>query len=82
MKSFIIKLNTLEEIKRFCSVVQRKHYYGVDIDVSIGRYVVDAKSTIGIFTLDLSKPVTVTIHTDDDLMIDRLLMQCKDWIEE
>ena len=39
--------------------------YDFDIDLVSGRYAVDAKSIMGIFSLDLSKPIELDIHTDD-----------------
>ena len=51
----------------FVTIVQK---YPYDIDLKHGKYVVDAKSILGIFSLDLSKPVTLEIHSDncDDLL--------------
>ena len=40
--------------------------YIFDFDLISGRYVIDAKSIMGIFSLDLSKPIDLTIHTDED----------------
>ena len=55
------------QVKAFVSVVQK---YANEIDLRSDRYVVDAKSILGIFSLDLSKPLTVEIHADkcDDLL--------------
>ena len=57
-----IRINTIEDVKNFVAVVT-----GVDFDVDIvsGRYAIDAKSIMGIFSLDLSKPLTVEIYSDD-----------------
>jgi phosphotransferase system HPr-like phosphotransfer protein len=57
------------QVKSFVSIVQK---YSYDIDLRSDRYVVDAKSILGIFSLDLSKPITVEIHSND----------CQDLIEE
>ncbi len=57
-----IKFNTVESIYRFCAMADQ---YDFDIDLSSGRYVVDAKSLLGIFSLALDKPVGVVIHNDD-----------------
>ena len=62
MNTFYIKLSTIEDIRKFVDVVTRRDY---DIDLSSGRYVVDAKSIMGIFSLDLSKPLNLTVHSDD-----------------
>ena len=58
-----VALNDFIKIKNFSSEVVR---FESDIDLVKGRYIIDAKSTIGIFTLDLSSPVDVVIHSDDE----------------
>ena len=67
MKSVKISLQMASQVKSFVSIVQN---YDFDIELRSERYVVDAKSLLGIFSLDLSKPVTVEIHSDncDDLI--------------
>ena len=57
-----INLNDVSKIKKFCNVVMK---FESDIDLVKGRYVIDAKSTIGVFTLDLSLPVDVVLHSND-----------------
>ena len=58
-----ITLNDFIRIKNFSSEVVK---FESDIDLIKGRYIIDAKSTIGIFTLDLSAPVDVVIHSNDE----------------
>lgn len=58
-----VTLNDFIKIKNFSSEVVK---FESDIDLVKGRYIIDAKSTIGIFTLDLSSPVDVVIHSDDE----------------
>ena len=58
-----VTLNDFIKIKNFSSEVGK---FESDIDLVKGRYIIDAKSTIGIFTLDLSSPVDVVIHSDDE----------------
>lgn len=58
-----VTLNDFSKIKKFSSEVVK---FESDIDLIKGRYVIDAKSTIGIFTLDLSVPVDVAIHSDNE----------------
>ena len=67
MKSVRISLQMASQVKAFVSVVQK---YSCEIDLRSDRYVVDAKSILGIFSLDLSKPIVVEIHSDncDDLL--------------
>lgn len=67
-KKITIILNDFEKIKNFTSKVSN---FECDIDLVKGRYVIDAKSTMGIFTLDLSVPVEVVIHSDNDKDIKR-----------
>ena len=69
MKSVPIKLSFAEEVKTFVNAVNR---YPYDMDLRSGRHVVDAKSILGIFSLDLSKPITLDIYDDncDDLIAD------------
>ena len=62
MKTAKIKLNTIEDVRDFVNVVASTD---IDIDLSSGRYIVDGKSIMGIFSLDLLNPVTLTAHSDD-----------------
>lgn len=62
MKSIQIKLKLAENVKSF---VQKVAIFPGDLDLRSGRYVVDAKSILGIFSLDLSKPITLEIYDDD-----------------
>ena len=59
----VIKLNTIEKVKDF---VSRISTFDCDVDILYGRYIIDATSIMGIFSLDLTNPVTVMIHTDDE----------------
>lgn len=72
MKSIKVTLSMAESVKNFVNVVSK---YPYDIDLRSGRFVIDAKSLLGIFSLDLSKPIVLEIHSDkcDDLISD--LMQ-------
>ena len=67
MKAVNIKLSLAENVKSFVNIVNRHAY---DVDLRAGRHVVDAKSILGIFSLDLSKPVTLEVYDDscDDLL--------------
>lgn len=62
MKTFNMLLSSINDVKDFVNVVSR---YDFDVDLTSGRYVVDAKSIMGIFSLDLSKPIKVDVHSDD-----------------
>lgn len=63
MKTFEILLSSINDIKIFVNIVNK---YEFDVDLTSGRYVVDAKSIMGIFSLDLSKPIKVDVHSEDE----------------
>ena len=63
MKTVQISLNSIDKVKSFVNTISQ---YDFDFDLISGRYVIDAKSIMGIFSLDLSKPIDLTIHTDED----------------
>ena len=69
MKSLTVRLNMMENVKEFVNIVSK---YTYDVDLRTGRYVIDAKSIMGIFSLDLTKPLVLEIHNDkcDDLIKD------------
>jgi phosphotransferase system HPr-like phosphotransfer protein len=70
MKSVKISLEMAQKVKEFVNVTQA---YPFDIVLKSGRYVVDAKSILGIFSLDLSQPIVVEIYSDDcDELLSRL----------
>lgn len=62
MKKARILLSTINDVKRFVNVVSK---YDFDVDLISGRYAIDAKSIMGIFSLDLSKPITLEVHSED-----------------
>ena len=62
MKTVDISLNTIDKVKSFVNDINK---YDFDFDLVSGRYVIDAKSIMGIFSLDLSKPITLNIHADN-----------------
>ena len=57
-----IRLSTIQDVQNFVNIVNR---YDLDIDLSSGRYIVDAKSIMGIFSLDLLQPIKLTAHAED-----------------
>ena len=62
MKTANIRINTIEDVKNFVTTVTKCNY---DVDIVSGRYAIDAKSIMGIFSLDLSKPLELRVHSDD-----------------
>ena len=72
MKTVEISLNSIDKVKSFVNTINN---FDFDFDLISGRYVIDAKSIMGIFSLDLSKPITLNIHADDanvDAVMDAL----------
>lgn len=64
MKDVTISLRTIDRVKTFVNQISQT---AVDVDLLAGnRYVIDAKSIMGIFSLDISKPVTLRIHAEDE----------------
>lgn len=61
MKKINIKLSTIQDVQNF---VRDLTAYSGDADLECGRYVVDAKSIMGIFSLDLSAPITLILLKD------------------
>lgn len=64
MKTVKISLNSIDKVKSFVNDITRFDY---DFDLVSGRYVIDAKSIMGIFSLDLSKPIDLNIHAAADV---------------
>lgn len=69
MKSCMIRLSTIMDVRQFVEVVSAAE---TDVDLSSGRYVVDAKSIMGIFSLDLLNPIKLTAHKDDPALFEKL----------
>ena len=63
MKTVQISLNSIDKVKSFVNEITK---FDNDFDLVSGRYVIDAKSIMGIFSLDLSKPIDLNIHADDN----------------
>lgn len=64
MKTVQISLNSIDKVKSFVNSITQ---FDFDFDLISGRYVIDAKSIMGIFSLDLSKPIDLNIHAQDNL---------------
>ncbi len=64
MKTVQISLNSIDKVKSFVNDITKFDY---DFDLVSGRYVIDAKSIMGIFSLDLSKPIDLNIHAEEDV---------------
>ena len=66
MKSVQIKLSAISDIKNFVATVGK---YSVDAKLKSGSYLVDAKSLMGIFSLDLLKPIDLIVKGDDSVVL-------------
>ena len=77
MKTVKIYLNSIDKVKSFVNTISQ---YSFDFDLISGRYVIDAKSIMGIFSLDLSKPIDLAIHAEED--VDKVLETLKPYIVE
>lgn len=77
MKTIQISLNSIDKVKAFVNDITR---FDNDFDLVSGRYVIDAKSIMGIFSLDLSKPIDLNIHAEEN--IDTILEVLKPYIIE
>ena len=62
MKTVQISLNSIDKVKSFVNAITK---FDFDFDLVSGRYVIDAKSIMGIFSLDLSKPIELNIHAGE-----------------
>ncbi|WP_308754163.1 HPr family phosphocarrier protein [uncultured Anaerotruncus sp.] len=63
MKKFTIRLKEINDVKEFVNTVSR---FEEDVDLVSGRYTIDAKSIMGIFSIDLAKPIEVIVHGDNE----------------
>jgi phosphotransferase system HPr-like phosphotransfer protein len=72
VKELKVKLDSIDDVKEFVALTNK---YAFEIDLVSGRYAVDAKSIMGIFSLDLSKSLALVVHTDN-------AQEREDFIEE
>lgn len=72
-----IKLNTIEDVKNLVSDVTG---FDCDFEIVSGRFVVDAKSIMGIFSLDLSRELKLVIRSDDECEVERIKNKIKRFI--
>jgi phosphotransferase system HPr-like phosphotransfer protein len=77
MKTVKISLNSIDKVKAFVNDVTK---FDTDFDLVSGRYVIDAKSIMGIFSLDLAKPIELNIHNEDSM--DEILKMLEPYIVE
>ena len=75
MKTVKISLNSIDKVKAFVNEVTK---YDAEFDLVSGRYVIDATSIMCIFSLDLSKPIDLNIHSENN--IDEILAKLDEFI--
>ena len=75
MTTVKISLNSIDKVKNF---VRDVTMFDCDFDLISGRYVMDAKAIMGIFSLDLSKAIDLSIHSDEK--IDKVLNKLAPYI--
>ncbi|MBE5959292.1 MAG: HPr family phosphocarrier protein [Lachnospiraceae bacterium] len=75
MKTVSISLNSIDKVKAFVNEITK---FDSDFDLVSGRYVIDAKSIMGIFSLDLAKPIELNIHSETE--VDAILEALKPYI--
>ena len=65
MYDTLIKLNSIKELYSFVDILNN---HSGTFEIVTNDYVVDAKSIMGIFSLDLSKPIDLNVHADGDAL--------------
>lgn len=79
MKKVMVNLSASQQIKEFVNILSK---YSFDMDLRSGKYLVDAKSILGIFSLDLSKPVELELLTNNEEEINKFMADIKPFIAE
>lgn len=77
MKKFTIKFSTFDEVKRFVDAMSR---IPEDADIASGRYIIDAKSIMGLYSLNLSKELELIVHSDDNNRIEEIKKAVSEFI--
>ena len=77
MNNVMIRLSSIQDVRSFVDTVTK---YNMDIDLSSGRYVVDAKSIMGIFSLDLLNPIKLSAQSDKEEDVKALMEDLKAYI--
>lgn len=69
MVKAVVRLGSIDDVKDF---VKKANLLSYDVDLSLGKYTVDGKSIMGIFSLDLSREIELTIHSDSPAFLDEI----------
>ncbi len=79
MKTVNIKLNDISKVKNFVNITSQ---FDGDFDLVSGKYIVDAKSIMGVFSLDLSKTIQLHINCEDEDVVNKYLRDIDKYIEK
>lgn len=77
MNKFFIKIDSVDKVKDFCNKTFKVDF---SLDLHSGRYVIDGKSIMGIFSLDLSKKIEVVVHCDDRDKVEKFKETIKEYV--
>ena len=76
-KKFLVSLNAIDKVKKFVNIISS---FDADFDLVSGRYVIDGKSIMGVFSLDLTKHIELIVHYEDDADIVKIEAAIADFI--
>ncbi|MFG6382835.1 MAG: HPr family phosphocarrier protein [Lachnospiraceae bacterium] len=79
MHEIAISLNSIDRVKNFVAITTK---FDTDIDLVSGRYVIDAKSIMGIFSMDLSKPIILRIYEDVEEKATDIINELSEYVKE
>lgn len=74
-----IRLNTIDDANNFVKVIDK---YDYDVDAVYGRYVIDAKSIMGLLSLGIPKKINIIIHTSNNNVIKQFTSDISEWTME
>lgn len=80
MKEVMVNLNMIEKVKSFVNQTMKYDSNLVSLDLISGRYVIDAKSILGIFSLDLTRDIILRINTEDEKLANSIINDLVDYI--
>lgn len=79
MTSFKVSVNTLDKVKRFVNLTNQ---CDVDMDIVSGTLLIDAKSIMGIFSMDLTRSMILQIHESDEDKLEKYKIMFEEFIIE
>ena len=78
MKTLEIKLTEIKDVEDFVKTMTQ--YYDVEMDLHSGRYIVNAKSLLAIYSLDLKNPIVLVIHSSDEKLAAKVIDEIKKYV--